>query len=341
MNPPRLSVVVPLYNEEAVLAAFHARLAAVLDALALPAEVLYVNDGSTDGSLAHLGELQRRDPRVSIVDLSRNFGKEIALTAGLDHARGDAAVLIDCDLQDPPELIGELVSGWHRGYDVVYAQRIARDGDGPVKRATAALFYRLLRHTTHVDVPPQAGDFRLLSRRAIDAVRALREQHRYMKGLFAWIGYPQLAVPYRRQPRAGGSTKWSYWRLWNLAIEGLTSFTIGPLRLATYLGGTVAALAFVYAAWIIYKTLAYGDPVRGYPSLMVVVLFLGGVQLLCIGVMGEYLGRTFNESKGRPLYFVNRYEPGRSPSTSPDGVAPRDHEAAVAQTSRDATRAAR
>jgi glycosyltransferase involved in cell wall biosynthesis len=318
----RLSIVVPLYNEEAVLEAFHARLAAVLDALATPAEVVYVNDGSTDASLARLRDLRRRDPRVAIVDLSRNFGKEVALTAGLDHAGGDAAVLIDCDLQDPPELIADLVAGWRRGYDVVYAQRISREGDSWHKRATAALFYRLIRHTTHVDVPPQAGDFRLLSRRAIDAVGALREQHRYMKGLYAWVGFPQLGVPYRRQARAAGATKWSYWRLWNLAIEGLTSFTIGPLKLASYLGGTVAALSFAYAAWIVYKTLAYGDPVRGYPSLMVVVLFLGGVQLLCIGVMGEYLGRTFNESKGRPLYFVNRYDPVRRPWELPHGAHP-------------------
>jgi len=331
----RLSIVVPLYNEEAVLEAFHARLAAVLDALALPSEIVYVNDGSTDGSLARLGDLRRRDARVAIVDLSRNFGKEVALTAGLDHAGGDAAVLIDCDLQDPPELIADLVAGWRRGHDVVYAQRVAREGDSWHKRATAALFYRLIRHTTRVDVPPQAGDFRLLSRRAIDAVRALREQHRYMKGLYAWVGFPQLAVPYRRQPRAGGVTKWSYWRLWNLAIEGLTSFTIGPLKLASYLGGMVAALAFAYAAWIIYKTLAYGDPVRGYPSLMVVVLFLGGVQLLCIGVMGEYLGRTFNESKGRPLYFVNRYEPGRSAWATPGSNDAQEQEPALAPTSID------
>lgn len=302
-----LSVIVPLYNEQAVIPTFHTRLVAVLDRLELRSEVVYVNDGSTDRSMPLLLELHRHDQRVSIVDLSRNFGKELALTAGLDYAGGDAVVFIDCDLQDPPELIPELLNGWEQGFDVVYAQRIAREGDTWLKRATAAVFYRLIQRFAGVQIPRDTGDFRLLSRRAADAVKSLREQHRYMKGLFAWVGFPQLAVPYRREPRRAGQSKWNYWTLWNLAIEGFTSFTIAPLKLATYLGAAVALLSFAYAAIVIYKTLAHGDPVRGYPSLMVVILFLGGVQLLSLGVIGEYLGRMFNEAKRRPLYFVNQY----------------------------------
>ena len=307
--PRLLSLVIPLYNEQAVIVAFHARLATVLDGLASPAEIVYVNDGSTDRSLSLLLDLRQGDPRIAIVDLSRNFGKELALTAGLDHAQGDAVVIIDADLQDPPELIPELLKGWEQGYDVVCARRIAREGDTWLKRLTAAAFYRLLERSTRTQVPRDTGDFRLLSRRAVDAAKSLREQHRFMKGLLAWIGFPQLSVPYRREPRYAGRSKLSYWKLWNLAIEGLTSFTIAPLKFASYLGAAVALLSFAYAAVIIYKTLVYGNPVSGYPSLMVTILFLGGVQLLSLGVIGEYLGRIFNETKHRPLYLVSRYLP--------------------------------
>jgi len=314
-----LSVVVPLYNEQAVITAFHERLAAVLDQLGLAAEVIYVNDGSTDRSLPLLLDLRRRDPRVAILELSRNFGKELALTAGLDHARGNAVIVIDADLQDPPELIPELIEGWHKGYDVVSAQRTAREGESWLRRLTAAAFYHLLARSAPAPVPRDTGDFRLLSRRAVDATNALRERHRMMKGLFAWIGFAQLSVPYRRGPRHAGRSKWSYWKLWNLAIEGLTSFTTAPLRFASYLGAAIALLSFAYAAVIVYKTLVYGDPVRGYPSLMVTVLFLGGVQLLSLGVIGEYLGRIFNEAKRRPLYLVSRYLP---PGNEEIGGAP-------------------
>jgi polyisoprenyl-phosphate glycosyltransferase len=310
--PPRdyrMSVIVPAYNEQEVLPEFHRRLAAVLDSLGAPAEIVYVNDGSRDQTIGVIRSLRAADPRISIVDLSRNFGKEAALTAGLDHAEGDVVVVIDADLQDPPELIPELVAQWRAGFDVVYARRIARDGETVLKRATASLFYRIIHHVSLVDIPSDTGDYRLLSRRAVDALKQLREQHRFMKGLFAWIGYPQKAVPYRRDPRLAGQTKWNYWKLWNFALEGITSFTIAPLKIATYVGVCVALLAFLFAAWIIYKTIVFGDPVRGYPSLMVVVLFLGGVQLLSIGVMGEYLGRLFNETKRRPLYLVSAYEP--------------------------------
>lgn len=307
-----LSVVVPAYNEQEVLPEFHRRLSAVLATLHGTCEVVYVNDGSRDRTMEVIRSLRAQDERVSLIDLSRNFGKEVALTAGLDHAIGDAVVVIDADLQDPPELIPELVAQWRAGFDVVFARRTARDGESLLKRATASAFYRLIQRVSRVEIPADTGDFRLLSRRAVDAVKQLREQHRFMKGLFAWIGFPHKAVPYRRDARFAGDTKWNYWKLWNFALEGFTSFTIAPLKIATYIGVLVALVSFVFAAWIVYKTIAFGEPVRGYPSLIVVVLFLGGVQLLSIGVMGEYLGRLFNETKGRPLYFLNAYEPAVS-----------------------------
>jgi glycosyltransferase involved in cell wall biosynthesis len=304
-----LSVVVPAYNEEEVLPEFHKRLAAVLALLPMSAEVVYVNDGSRDATLAVLRRLRASDPRVAIVNLSRNFGKEIAATAGLDHAAGDAVILIDADLQDPPELIPQLIQEWQAGHDVVYATRVSRDGESQFKKATAYAFYRLINHISRVKIPEDTGDYRLLSRRAVDSLGRLREQHRFMKGLFTWIGYPQKGVPYRRDARYAGTTKWNYWRLWNFALEGITSFTIGPLKMATYLGLATAIAAFIYAGIIVAKTLFYGDPVAGYPSLMVVILFLGGVQLITVGIMGEYVGRMFDESKQRPLYFVAGYEP--------------------------------
>jgi glycosyltransferase involved in cell wall biosynthesis len=318
-----LSVVVPAFNEAEGLRRFHDRLTAVLQGMPLQAEIVYVNDGSQDGTLEVMRDIAFRDGRVAIVDLSRNFGKEIALTAGLDHARGDAVVVIDADLQDPPELIPELVRRWREGYDVVYAKRSARDGDSWLKKLTAFTFYRLIQRAAHVHIPPDTGDYRLLSRRAIEALAKLREQHRFMKGLFAWIGYPQVAVPYRREPRHAGKTKWNYWRLWNFALEGITSFTAAPLQLASYLGLVTALVAFAYAAFIVYKTLMFGEPVQGYPSLMVVVLFLGGVQLITIGILGEYIGRMFDETKNRPLYLVQEYRPADDARPVPGSVPPR------------------
>jgi glycosyltransferase involved in cell wall biosynthesis len=302
-----LSVVVPAYNEEDVLPEFHKRLTDILATLPFSCEILYVNDGSNDTTLDVMQSF--RDPRVAVIDLSRNFGKEIALTAGLDHARGEAIVVIDADLQDPPELIPELVARWRDGYDVVYARRTARDGESFLKKSSAKLFYRFIQGVSRVRIPEDTGDFRLLSRRAVEALKQLRETHRFMKGLFAWIGYPQIAVNYRRDPRFAGKSKWNYWQLWNFALEGITSFTINPLKIATYLGLMTAVGSFTFALFVIYKTLAYGDPVQGYPSLMVVVLFLGGVQLMSLGVIGEYLGRMFNETKQRPLYFINSFSP--------------------------------
>lgn len=299
-----LSVVVPVFNESEVLPEFHRRLCAVLAALDMHCRIIYVNDGSSDGSAEVIEAFDARPASVQLVDLSRNFGKEIALTAGLDHADSDAVVVIDADLQDPPELIPEFVRHWLDGYDVVYARRTQRDGEGAFKRATAYLFYRVIQKMSRVAIPADTGDFRLLSRRAVDAIKQLREQHRFMKGLFAWIGYPQKAVPYRRAGRFAGNTKWNYWKLWNFALEGITSFTGGPLKIATYVGLGSALGALAYGAYFAVRTLIYGNPVPGYPSLVVIVLFLGGIQLLSIGIIGEYLARMFDETKKRPLYFL-------------------------------------
>ena len=312
---PELTVVVPAYNEEAVLAEFYRRLAASLDGLSEHAEILFVNDGSSDRTVAVLDQLRTCDPRVAVLDLSRNFGKEVALTAGLHHARGAAVVVIDADLQDPPELIPRLVATWReRGSDVVYAQRIARAGEGPLKRGSAHLFYVLMQRVGRIHIPPDTGDFRLLSRRAIEALREYPEHHRFMKGLFTWIGFEQVAVTYEREPRQAGSSKWSWLKLINLAIEGITSFTAAPLRFASVLGLIIASVAFIDALYIIYTTVRFGETVAGYPSLMTAVLFLGGVQLTAIGILGEYLGRVFNETKRRPLYHVKDYRPATAAS---------------------------
>ena len=305
---PTISVVVPAYNEAAGLDKFHGRLVAALAGLE-SWEVVYVNDGSTDQTLPAMEALHRTDDRVAVLSLSRNFGKETAVTAGLDHASGDAVVVIDADLQDPPELIPALAANWRAGFDMVYAKRRSRAGESWLKRATARAFYRLMQGMGDLKLPEDTGDFRLMSRRVVDAVRQLREQHRFMKGLFAWVGYPTTYVLYDRDARCNGVSKWSYWKLWNLALEGITSFTVMPLKFATYVGLGVALLSAIYAVQVIVKTLIIGNPVAGYPSLMTVVLFLGGVQLMFLGVIGEYLGRVFNETKQRPLYLVERYVP--------------------------------
>ncbi len=317
-----LSVVVPVYNEGEGLLAFHARLARVMNGLGEKWEVVYVNDGSRDNSLAVLEGLRADDPACAIVNLSRNFGKEIAMTAGLDHARGAAVVMIDADLQDPPEVIPDLVAAWRQGWDMVYAQRRVREGETWLKRATADAFYRMMQRVGRVRLPRNTGDFRLMSRRVVDALLQLREHHRFMKGLFAWVGFPSVAVPYDRAPRFAGQTSFDYWKLWNFALEGITSFTVMPLKVATYLGLVTALFAVVYGGQIIVRTLLFGNPVPGYPSLMAVVLFLGGAQLVTLGIIGEYLGRVFNETKGRPLYLVERYTPSR-PVAVPQTAFPR------------------
>jgi len=304
-----LSVVVPAFNEAAVLQEFHQRLANVLDGLDLDTRVVYVDDGSSDDTWQTILGLQAADHRVAAIRLSRNFGKELALTAALDAAEGDAIMVIDADLQDPPELIPDFVARWREGYDVVYGKRLERAGETWLKRFTAAMFYRVIGRLSHTAIPADTGDFRLMSRAAAAALRQLRERQRFMKGLFAWVGFPQSAIEYRRDARRAGRSKFNYWRLWNLAIEGITSFSTAPLRIATYLGLLAASVAFAAGMWVVVKTLLWGDAVAGYPSLMVVILLLGGVQLMAIGVIGEYLGRLYMEAKGRPLYLVRELRP--------------------------------
>jgi glycosyltransferase involved in cell wall biosynthesis len=308
---PELSVVIPAYNEAEGLTEFHQRLTATMEPLG-SWEAIYVDDGSEDATRDVVELLRRDNPRVALVSLSRNFGKEIATTAGLDHAHGDAVIVIDADLQDPPEVIPELVAAWRLGFDMVCARRRVREGETALKKLTARLFYRLMRNTGHVRLPEDIGDFRLMSRRVVDAVSRLREQHRFMKGLFAWVGFPTTTVLYDRAPRCAGHGKWNYWKLWNFALEGITSFTVMPLKVATYLGLFVALLSAIYGAQVVVKTLLIGNPVAGYPSLMTVMLFLGGIQLMTLGVIGEYLGRIFNETKRRPLYLVERFLPSRA-----------------------------
>jgi len=311
---PVLSVVVPMHDESENVRPFYDRTRAVLDAIGEPWEIVCVDDGSRDDTLAQLIALHRADPRVAVIELSRNFGKEIALTAGIDAARGDAVVPIDADLQDPPELIPDLVARWRDGYDVVYATRTERAGETWLKKATAAGFYQLMTHLAEIPIPPNTGDFRLMSRPAVDALCRMREQNRFMKGLFAWVGFRQYGLTYQRDPRLAGSSKWSWWRLTGLAIEGITSFSSAPLQLATWMGLAAAAFAFVYGGFRIVDTLLRGNPVAGYPSLMVVILFLGGVQLITLGIIGEYIGRIYQEVKRRPLYVVRRrYENVASP----------------------------
>jgi glycosyltransferase involved in cell wall biosynthesis len=317
--PPRdsLAVVVAAFNEEATLRALHARLAAVLDGLDVEGRVLYVDDGSRDGTWAVLQALARQDPRVQLLRLSRNFGKEPALTAGLDHVDADAVVVIDADGQDPPELIPEFVARWREGNDVVYGRRISRAGESWFKRATASAFYRVMGRLSDTEIPADTGDFRLMSRRVVTALRGLRERQRFMKGLFAWVGFPQVAVDYERQPRLAGASKFSYWRLWNFAIEGITGFSTAPLRVATYLGLGTALLAFGYGLWVVAKTVLFGEPVQGWPTMMAVVLFLGGMQLMALGTIGEYLGRLYLEAKQRPLYLVDAWQPGLAAPATP------------------------
>ncbi len=306
---PLLSVVVPVHNEQDVLAEFHRRLSAVLDGLAIDAEVLYVNDGSTDASPVLLGALHDRDPRVALIDLSRNFGKEAAMSAGLDFAEGEAVVLIDADLQDPPELIVQMLHAWREGCDVVLMRRRARARESWFKRTTAHAFYRVIGRLGTVPIPEDVGDFRLLSRRAVAALRRLPERSRFMKGLFAWIGYPTRELAYDRDGRFAGGSKFGYWRLWNFALEGITSFSAVPLKAASYFGLAIAMAAFAYGLYIVVRTLLQGDPVPGYPTLVTLVLFLGGLQLVALGVIGEYLARMFVEVKQRPLYLLARHLP--------------------------------
>lgn len=303
-----LSVIVPVYNEANGIVAFHERLEAALDMCPIGrTEIIYINDGSKDRSLELLKKIADAAPGAQIIDFSRNFGKEAAMTAGISQSRGDAVVIIDADLQDPPGLIPDMVRQWQEGYDIVNMRRRSRAGETFIKKKTAQMFYALMGLIGPVKMPENVGDFRLLSRRAIEALKQMPERNRFMKGMFAWIGFPVKEILYQRDPRFADRTKWNYWGLFNLAIEGITSYTIAPLRLSTYLGLFVSMTAFSYGIFILVKTFLYGDPVRGFPTLIVVILFLGGLQLLAIGIAGEYLGRIFVETKNRPLYIVKRH----------------------------------
>ncbi|WP_099224969.1 glycosyltransferase family 2 protein [Listeria costaricensis] len=303
-----VTILIPAYNEEDVLGQLYERLNSVTGGLPnYEFEYLFINDGSKDRTLDILKEFRETDKRVSFVDLSRNFGKETAMIAGLDYAKGDAVVIIDADLQDPPELIPEMIRYWEEGYDDVYAKRRSRDGETFLKKYTSKKFYQLLKKMASVPIQEDTGDFRLLDRRAVEALRMLRETQRYTKGMFSWIGYNKKEIEFDRDPRAAGETKWNYFKLINLAIEGITSFTTGPLRLSAIVGSIVSLCAFIFMIWVFIKTLIMGADVSGYPSLMIVILFLGGIQLLSLGIIGEYLGRIFNETKRRPLYFVDEY----------------------------------
>ena len=306
MSGPELSVIVPVKDEEQAVEPCVERLAAVLAAtdVAERYEILFVDDGSTDGTLDALRRLNRSNPRVRAISLSRNFGKEAALSAGLDHARGRAVVPLDVDLQDPPEVLPAMLAKWREGSDIVYGVRDNRDTDSLPKRLTADLYYRAHNLLTHDKIPEHAGDFRLLDRKVVDVIRAMPERNRFMKGLFAWAGFKQSSVAYTRAPRQVGETKFTYWKLRTFALDGITSASTVPLRVWSYIGASVALLALAYAIFVVIRTLMFGVDTPGYASLMVAILFLGGLQLLSLGILGEYVGRILTETKGRPIYVV-------------------------------------
>jgi len=311
---PLLSVVVPVHNEEEVIRFFLQETRPVLERTGLAYEYIFIDDGSRDRTADILsGELAGGLPG-RLLGLSRNFGKEAALSAGLEAARGDIAVIIDADLQDPPELILQMLDGWRAGYDVVYGLRVDRSSDTLMKRSTADMFYRLFNRLANIDMPANAGDFRLIDRAVIDALLRLPERNRFMKGLFAWVGFPAMALPYERPPRKAGTGKFNYWKLWNFALDGLTGFTTLPLRVWFYGGALISLIAFTYALFLTFRVLVSGVDVPGYASLMVVLLFFSGVQLLSIGMIGEYIARLFNEAKQRPVYILQDVIEGAAPA---------------------------
>lgn len=312
----KISILIPAYNEELVLHKLYQRLTQLANNTKnYDFEFLFVNDGSKDATIEIIRQLAETDERISYVNLSRNFGKEVAMMAGFDHVTGDATVIIDADLQDPPELIPKMIAYWEDGYDDVYAKRNNRDGESWLKKTTSKVYYFMLEKISHVPIQKDTGDFRLLDARAVDAMRQIRESQRYTKGMFSWIGFHKKEIKYDRDPRAAGQTKWSYPKLFNLAIDGFTSFTTAPLRISTALGIIVSIIAFIYLVVLVVGTLINGNDIAGYPSTLAVILFLGGVQLLSIGIIGEYVGRIFNETKQRPLYFVEEYHHGAHKKT--------------------------
>ena len=308
MEKKLITILVPTYNEQEVLPMLYERLTKLMNQLPnYNFEVLFVNDGSKDDSLNIIMNLRSKDSRICYVNLSRNFGKETAMIAGLDYSKGDAVVIIDADLQDPPELIPEMIKYWEEGYDDIFAKRRSRKGESFLKKFTSKMYYRILQSFTRIDIGKDAGDFRLLDRRCVEALKKMRESQRYTKGLYSWIGYKKKEILFDRDPRAAGKTKWNYGKLINLSIDGITSFTTAPLRWATFFGVGISFIGFIYMLYTIIKTIIQGVEVPGYASTMVVILFLGGIQLIFLGVIGEYLGRAFYETKARPLYFIDRY----------------------------------
>ena len=301
---PLLSIVIPMYNEEDGMQLLFEQLIAVLEPLTADWEILCINDGSRDGTLEQLKLWHEREQRIRFLSLSRNFGKEAALTAGLHHAYGQAVIPFDADLQDPPELIPQMLQQWRQGYKVVLATRKHRHGEGIFKRGTAWLFYHLMSKVTSVHIPSNTGDFRLMDQQVVAVLRLLPERTRFMKGLFAWVGFSTTSIYFDRAPRAVGQPKQSLRKLWRLAKDGIFSFTTLPLRFTTYLGVVISTMAFAYAGWLLWRTIHYGVDVPGYASLMAAVLCMGGIQLICLGIIGEYLGRIYREAKQRPLYVV-------------------------------------
>lgn len=308
MNQKLITILIPAYNEQEVLPILKDRLNKLMDSIQnYKFEILFINDGSKDNTLNILKDFRKEDKRYNYVSLSRNFGKETAMIAGLDYANGDAVVIMDSDLQDPPELIHEMIDYWEQGYDDIFAKRNSRKGESFLKKTTSKLYYSLLQKFTNIDIQKDSGDFRLLDRRCVEALKQIRESQRYTKGLFSWIGYNKKEITFDRDARAAGKTKWNYLRLTNLAIDGITSFTTSPLRWSAIIGTFISIIGFIYMLFIIFKTLILGRDFPGYASTMVVILFLGGLQLIFLGIIGEYLGRAFYETKGRPLYFVDLY----------------------------------
>ena len=311
-NKKLVTILIPAYNEEEALPILYERLVKLMNSLPqYNFELLFVNDGSHDKTLDILKEMRKSDSRICYVNLSRNYGKEVAMIAGFDYINGDCMINIDADLQDPPELIPEMLKYWEEGYDDVYAKRKSRKGESIFKKLTSWGYYRVLQSMTNIQIQTDTGDFRLLDRRCVEAIRQMRESQRYTKGLYSWIGYKKKEILYDRDARVAGKTKWNYRQLANLSIDGITSFTTSPLRWAAIIGMLVSLCGFIYMIIIIAKTLIYGIDVPGYASMMVVILFLGGLQLIFLGIIGEYLGRAFYESKGRPLYFIDCYNEKR------------------------------
>lgn len=304
----KISILIPCYNEEKTLPLLYPELVKLMEGLpAYEWEIMFINDGSVDGTLKILQELRQQDKRVNYVDLSRNFGKEVAMLAGFDYVTGDCMVIVDADLQDPPSLIPEMISYWEQGYDDVYARRRTRGKESWLRKYLSIRFYKLLQRTSRYDVLQNVGDFRLLDRRCINALKRMRESERYTKGMFCWIGFNKKEVVFDRGDRAAGSSSWGYKQLFSLAIDGITSFTSAPLRISTFVGFIVSMLAFIYMIYVFVKALIWGDPVQGYPSMVILILFLGGIQLLSLGIIGEYIGRIYNETKNRPDYIVRDF----------------------------------